>query len=139
MCLYSDKQYKHRYVCFECNYAFKSSIADTTNGSLPRRSENDASWYQRGNRHVPYCSKCRTPTYWVGRHFAPPKARDKKAWEILQLLVVEGKITFDDCGCRMGLRRDNPNKVFPTTVREAQALVDERREFYAKRGYMRPW
>lgn len=101
MCRYAFHSYKSRYVCFGCRKAFKRQPAEfwaRAEQPGPQRTES------------PFCPQCGQRMAEPGMDFHPPKQRDRKQWQKVEMLCRAG-FRFGSCGCGDGYRPRSLNEV----------------------------
>ncbi|WP_224364266.1 hypothetical protein [Hyalangium versicolor] len=122
MCRYAMYgPYKQHYACFQCRKAFKWPL--DARQRPPKEQSPEAV----------KCPQCGEPMAGMGLDFRPPRQRDTRQWQKVELLFLRG-YTYHSCGCGgPGYR--------PRTLREVReflASLGPRSEGLGEGGSRRP-
>lgn len=86
MCRYAIKEYKAKYVCFDCCKTFKQRFDVVDN------------WQDVKERTYP-CPQCQEPMASLGHDFKAPRQSNRRQWEKVRQLAHSG-LKFGSCGCQ---------------------------------------
>lgn len=112
MCRYGSSRYKPHYACFACRKVFRRRLRGDIGDVGPDRPFK--------------CPQCAGEMADLGRDFAAPRQRDKRAWATVAQLYEIGE-TFHSCGCSgPGYRPRDPAAL--------RVFLRERLEWYESRA-----